>query len=125
MITLMAAITRQTNRRLEVLYSAMVRRAHRHGKLIRFHFYEYRDKAHKALIVGLCPYCFKELDTSNISGDHVDPISWGGSWDLDNVEFCCLPCNIKKSDKPLRHFLNPPKPMDMSEAKRLIAIRGW
>jgi 5-methylcytosine-specific restriction enzyme A len=42
-----------------------------------------------------CNYCGSY---NRIEIDHIKPISKGGTNDLDNLQFLCKPCNLKKRD---------------------------
>ncbi|MGA7613823.1 MAG: HNH endonuclease [Thermoanaerobaculia bacterium] len=46
-----------------------------------------------------CQYCGKRFSSSELSLDHVVPISRGGKSTWDNVVCACLPCNVRKGNK--------------------------
>jgi len=48
-----------------------------------------------------CQYCGKKFSSSELSLDHVVPISRGGKSTWENVVCACLPCNVKKGNKLL------------------------
>jgi 5-methylcytosine-specific restriction endonuclease McrA len=48
-----------------------------------------------------CQYCGRKFPSSELSLDHVIPISRGGKSTWDNVVCACLPCNVKKGNKLL------------------------
>lgn len=48
-----------------------------------------------------CQYCGKRFTASELSLDHVVPISRGGHSSWDNVVCACLPCNVRKGNKLL------------------------
>ncbi|HVT03228.1 MAG TPA: HNH endonuclease [Thermoanaerobaculia bacterium] len=48
-----------------------------------------------------CQYCGKKFSSSELSLDHVIPISRGGKSTWENVVCACLPCNVKKGNKLL------------------------
>jgi 5-methylcytosine-specific restriction endonuclease McrA len=48
-----------------------------------------------------CQYCGKRFQTSELSLDHVVPLSRGGPSTWDNVVCACLPCNVRKGNKLL------------------------
>jgi 5-methylcytosine-specific restriction endonuclease McrA len=48
-----------------------------------------------------CQYCGKKFASSELSLDHVIPVSRGGKSSWDNVVCACLPCNVKKGNKLL------------------------
>ena len=45
-----------------------------------------------------CRYCCKNLDKPTL--EHVIPLSYGGAWDFDNLDWACLECNNKMSIWP-------------------------
>ena len=48
-----------------------------------------------------CQYCGRKFSSSELSLDHVVPISRGGKSSWENVVCACLPCNVKKGNKLL------------------------
>ena len=48
-----------------------------------------------------CQYCGRKFSSSELSLDHVIPISRGGKSTWDNVVCACLPCNVRKGNKLL------------------------
>ena len=48
-----------------------------------------------------CQYCGRKFPSSELSLDHVVPISRGGKSTWENVVCACLPCNVKKGNKLL------------------------
>jgi len=48
-----------------------------------------------------CQYCWKKFSSSELSLDHVVPISRGGKSTWENVVCACLPCNVRKGNKLL------------------------
>ena len=48
-----------------------------------------------------CQYCGKKFSSSELSLDHVVPISRGGKSTWENVVCACLPCNVRKGNKLL------------------------
>ena len=58
-----------------------------------------------------CQYCGKKFSSSELSLDHVVPISRGGKSTWENVVCACLPCNVRKGNKLLSesgHAADPP-----------------
>ncbi|MDA4121809.1 MAG: HNH endonuclease [Thaumarchaeota archaeon] len=44
-----------------------------------------------------CPSCFRPIH--DFSKDHIRPVTKGGlEFDRENIQWMCLPCNIRKSD---------------------------
>lgn len=48
-----------------------------------------------------CQYCGRKYSSSELSLDHVVPISRGGKSSWENVVCACLPCNVRKGNKLL------------------------
>jgi len=48
-----------------------------------------------------CQYCGRKFSSSELSLDHVVPISRGGKSSWENVVCACLPCNVRKGNKLL------------------------
>ena len=48
-----------------------------------------------------CQYCGRKFASSELSLDHVVPISRGGKSTWENVVCACLPCNVRKGNKLL------------------------
>ncbi len=48
-----------------------------------------------------CQYCGRKFPASELSLDHVVPISRGGKSTWENVVCACLPCNVRKGNKLL------------------------
>ena len=46
-----------------------------------------------------CQYCGKRFSTSELSLDHVVPLSRGGLTTWENVVCACLKCNVRKGSK--------------------------
>ena len=92
------------HRRLMKLYREMTGH-NRKGAVALFTRDQFIAKGIKAMKVGICLYCGDVLTVENISPDHVHPLSKGGTWELDNIEFVCLDCNIEKTHKTLDVYL--------------------
>ncbi|HEX8155229.1 MAG TPA: HNH endonuclease [Thermoanaerobaculia bacterium] len=48
-----------------------------------------------------CQYCGRKFPSSELSLDHVIPISRGGKSTWENVVCACLPCNVRKGNRLL------------------------
>ena len=48
---------------------------------------------------GVCPYCKKHFEFSEMQGDHIVPWSKGGKTVLENLQMLCIECNLAKSDR--------------------------
>lgn len=46
-----------------------------------------------------CQYCGKRFSTSDLSLDHVTPLSRGGRSSWENIVCACLPCNVRKGNR--------------------------
>lgn len=52
-----------------------------------------------------CIYCDVVLTKENRSVDHKIPKIMGGTNQLENLEFICMPCNEKKADRTRDEYL--------------------
>lgn len=68
------------------------------SRLLRQDIYE-RDKF-------TCQFCQNQFQVSELSIDHLVPVSLGGLDEMTNYVTCCRRCNSKKSNMPLPDFLN-------------------
>jgi len=48
-----------------------------------------------------CQFCGRKFPSSELSLDHIVPLSRGGKSSWENVVCACLPCNVKKGNKLL------------------------
>jgi hypothetical protein len=50
---------------------------------------------------GRCEYCrmHQDLQGATFHVEHIVPSSRGGSSELDNLAWCCPPCNLSKSNR--------------------------
>ncbi len=60
-----------------------------------------------------CQYCSIKLPSTELTFDHVLPVSQDGKTNWDNVVTCCKTCNTKKGSKSLQEvnmkLLRPPR----------------
>lgn len=60
-----------------------------------------------------CQYCALKLSSSELTFDHVIPVSQDGKTNWDNVVTCCRNCNSKKGSKTPKEanmqLLRPPR----------------
>lgn len=78
-----------------------------------------------------CQYCGVQPGTANLTIDHVQPRSRGGTSTWENCVLACLPCNLRKADRtpaeakmPLRKA--PVKPAwQPMYAQRAVKIESW
>lgn len=74
-----------------------------------------------------CPYCEKPIPYREISIDHIQPRSKGGSSDPENLVYCDRRCNQAKGNlngaefKALMAFLNEHPSIKESVLSRLVA----
>lgn len=75
----------------------------------------------------VCPYCDKQIPYREISIDHIEPRSKGGSSEPGNLVYCDRRCNQAKGNlngtefKLLMAFLNEHPSIKESVMSRLIA----
>ncbi len=50
----------------------------------------------KKISSGICHYCKKKIKPSELTMDHMIPISRGGLSERSNLVPCCKKCNAKK-----------------------------
>ena len=53
-----------------------------------------------------CPCCGVQFSTTNISVDHILPLSMGGSNYIDNIQPLCVDCNVRKNAKEINYLTN-------------------
>jgi 5-methylcytosine-specific restriction endonuclease McrA len=49
-----------------------------------------------------CQYCAEAFSTSELTFDHVVPVSRGGGKDWENIVTCCVSCNRRKGGRTPR-----------------------
>lgn len=52
-----------------------------------------------------CPYCETKLTLLNATGDHIIPISKGGTNVIVNIVVCCQKCNLERKNDNFYDFL--------------------
>jgi 5-methylcytosine-specific restriction endonuclease McrA len=57
-----------------------------------------------------CQYCTKPVALSNVTMDHVYPVSMGGSTCWENIVASCMKCNTTKGSKLIKPRREPYKP---------------
>ncbi|MFM7159864.1 MAG: HNH endonuclease [Planctomycetaceae bacterium] len=78
-----------------------------------------------------CQYCGAQPGTANLTIDHVQPRSRGGTSTWENCVLACLPCNLRKANRtpsearmPLRKA--PVKPAwQPMYAHRSVRVESW
>jgi 5-methylcytosine-specific restriction endonuclease McrA len=81
-------------------------RARSLGRFLDYDLLALRTEVRKALDRRLCCYCRRELTASNFGADHMDPVSRGGSFNLDNLAFPCMDCNAAKGSMDKEEYLS-------------------
>ena len=60
-----------------------------------------------------CQYCAKSFPTTELTFDHVVPVSRGGRKDWENIVTCCVSCNRRKGGRTpgeaSMRLVRPPK----------------
>jgi 5-methylcytosine-specific restriction protein A len=51
-----------------------------------------------------CQFCMNTFNPSELTVDHLVPLSKGGLDEVTNYVTCCFSCNQEKADKPLHEF---------------------
>lgn len=75
-----------------------INRDERHIKRERAKLKELRQTAHFRELFrrGVCHYCGKTFEESELTLDHIVPVSRGGRSTKGNLVVCCRPCNQEK-----------------------------
>ena len=53
---------------------------------------------------NICAYCGRRYTSHYFDIDHMDPVAYGGSNDISNLQVLCGPCNRRKGDQNDREF---------------------
>jgi 5-methylcytosine-specific restriction endonuclease McrA len=70
----------------------------------------HRYWASKGIDTQQCHYCEESASEGNLAtGDHVIPLSRGGTDTVENLVPCCKSCNSSKSDKLINQEWTPPR----------------
>lgn len=101
------SVTLQLPSVLRLNHRVRVTRRFHHVPFSRTNIY-LRDK-------NCCQYCARRLPSSELTLDHVIPVSQGGRKDWENIATCCFECNRRKGGKTpeqagLRIIRSPKKP---------------
>ena len=54
------------------------------------------------LYFSICYYCNKAFLIDDLTIEHIKPLSFGGTSDIDNIELACAPCNRQKGKEAFR-----------------------
>lgn len=76
-----------------------------------------------------CQYCAHSLPTTELTFDHVVPVSQGGRKDWENIVTCCVSCNRRKGGRTPEeagmHLIRHPRRPDSAPAIRItIGLRN-
>lgn len=75
-----------------------------------------------------CQYCGDQFSTTDLTFEHVIPVSKGGGTDWDNVVPACSPCNHRKGHKTLKEakmrLLRDPYRPTRGQLEHLAATTG-
>jgi 5-methylcytosine-specific restriction endonuclease McrA len=75
-----------------------------------------------------CQYCSKAFHTSELTFDHVVPVSQGGRKDWENIVTCCVGCNRRKGGRTpdearMRLTRSPRRPESAPALRITIGLR--
>ncbi len=67
-----------------------------------------KKRFYKDIIEYPCCYCKSIFKISNLTIEHIIPLSFGGTNDKSNIDLACAPCNQKRGRETwfLRKNLN-------------------
>jgi 5-methylcytosine-specific restriction endonuclease McrA len=76
-----------------------------------------------------CQYCAEEHATSDLTFDHVIPVSQGGRKDWENIVTCCVTCNRRKGGRTpeearMRLVRHPRRPTSAPAIRISIGLRN-
>lgn len=54
----------------------------------------------------LCHYCGKQLTRFSATLDHIQPVSQGGTNEIDNLVTACLHCNSQRGCRPVQDYIS-------------------
>ena len=75
-----------------------------------------------------CQYCSKTMSTTELTFDHVVPVTYGGRKDWENIVTCCVRCNRRKGGRTpaeagMRLRRAPKRPSSAPAARITIGLR--
>lgn len=95
-------LQREFEKHTETVYDGMTFRAKKYGKTVPFTLRDFRDWLLDGAFRGSwdnavkCAYCNVWLNALNFVTDHREPVKYGGSFGIDNLDLTCEPCNCAK-----------------------------
>jgi len=95
---------RKLRLKISTAYHNQKKRAAKKGARLNYQVLDLQASAMDGPL--LCHFCGISLTSLNLSVDHLTPISREGTWDLDNLAFVCLPCNLAKHELTEVEFSN-------------------
>jgi CRISPR/Cas system Type II protein with McrA/HNH and RuvC-like nuclease domain len=90
--------TRDAERKLKAIGKAQL-------KLMRSRFTAVRNEMYKILAERDGEKCIYCGSTHKIEVDHIVPLSYGGSNEIENLQLACKRCNFEKRDSLLYYWL--------------------
>src|ERR1041385_2924441 len=91
--------------RTRAAYHLHHRRAKQHGQHLDYDMEAFRRQhVEEFLTRASCCYCNGRIDANNFSSDHMQPVSRGGTFSLDNIAVCCKSCNEAKGNMSLEEY---------------------
>ena len=55
-----------------------------------------KKKLYKHIAIAACCYCKEVFLITNLTIEHLTPLSLGGTNDASNIDLACAPCNRQK-----------------------------
>src|SRR5208283_2834901 len=70
------------------------------------------------------PYCQADLHQIKRAPDHIIALTNGGTNDIGNIQWLCVPCNSRKSNLPLNDWLTREKERNLDQNLRWECIES-
>ena len=67
-----------------------------------------------------CRYCHGKLTVKNMTADHAEALTHGGSWELKNLRIVCQHCNWCKGPMGEKEFVRL-----LAEAKTILSPKSY
>lgn len=104
-------LQREFEKHTETVFDGMKARAKKYGKLVPFTLAEFRAWLLAGVFRGSwdsavrCAYnCNTWLNALTFVTDHREPVKYGGSFGLENLDVCCASCNTLKGTMSAEGF---------------------